>query len=57
MKKLTKNQIKKLIREAMATGLSHLQAMAAVTNEFEMYAQQIHAAAVEMLVDDMAAQK
>lgn len=53
MKALTKKQLKDLIREAMATGLSHLEAMESVQHEFEMYADKIQAAAVELLVEDL----
>jgi hypothetical protein len=53
MKRLTKAQIKRLLRADMETGLSHLEAMASVTNAHGMYASQIEKAAIELLIEDM----
>lgn len=52
MKKLTKKQIKEMVKSHMNTGLSHLEAMEALQNEYEMYSDQIQSVVVEMLVSE-----
>ena len=52
MKALTKKQIKEMLKSNMSTGLSHLEAMEALQNEYEMYSSKIQDVAVEMLVSE-----
>lgn len=53
MKKLTKSFFKKEIKENMKTGLSSLQAMERLINEFEMYEMVIMAAHTDVLLESI----
>lgn len=54
MKKLTKATFKKLIRENMATGLTSLEAMATLQNEYELYTVLIMDAHTDVMLEDLA---
>jgi hypothetical protein len=58
MKRLTKKDFKKMIREYMATGLTSFEAMDSLQYEYDMYHMVIMDARTEVAIEDfMAAQK